>query len=401
MIMSQSLPVLASFASYAQAVHLFVASYSNGASTGNVTTLDLAQNSDGTYALSQIATLDTSTNSPSWLTYQQQNKILYLIDEAVNSSTNGTVVSYKPNQDGTLTELSRTKALVGGVSGVLYAENSALAVAHYSGSTLQTYSLGSDGTINLLQTFSFNSPSFKRGAIPARQEAPHPHQALLDPTGQFILVPDLGADQVRIFSIDPKTKMLTPQASLMTTPGYGPRHGVFSRTKAASGVNLFYLVGELSARVTVFKVDYDSTGIKFTNLSSMDTLRPGQSFPANPDGSTKVAPAEIDITPDGSTLLVSNRNDQTFGPSVDSIASFQLSPDDGSLKKLPAVSAQGSFPRHFALNKGGDLLAVGLQNSGIVAVLRKSKQSGLFEEKVASINFPAGINAPVCIVWDE
>jgi 6-phosphogluconolactonase (cycloisomerase 2 family) len=80
---------------------------------------------------------------------------------------------------------------------------------------------------------------------------------------------------------------------------------------------------------------------------------------------------------------------------------FSISPADGTLTKLPLVSAYGSFPRQFALNRAGNLLAVGLQNSGDLVVLRRNGSSGLFEEEVASIKFGVDIDIPVCVVWDE
>jgi hypothetical protein len=61
---------------------------------------------------------------------------------------------------------------------------------------------------------------------------------------------------------------------------------------------MFYLVGELSGLVTAYKVEYENSpaGLKFTNTSAYNTLNPGEAFPANPDGSSKVAPAEIAVT---------------------------------------------------------------------------------------------------------
>lgn len=46
-------------------------------------------------------------------------------------------------------------------------------------------------------------------------------------------------------------------------------------------------------------------------------------------------------------------------------------------------------------------MAVGLQQSGTLVVLEKNKSSGLFDNKVASIQFDDGSNSPTCVVWDE
>lgn len=83
-----------------------------------------------------------------------------------------------------------------------------------------------------------------------------------------MLVPDLGADIVRVFAIDPATDELVQESALSVTPGSGPRHGVFYRptTTAAGGYNAtssslyFYLVTELGNTVTGYSVSYPETG---------------------------------------------------------------------------------------------------------------------------------------------
>ena len=81
-------------------MNLYVASY-----TGNITSLSLLQSpatagGGGTsYNLTQTSTFNTSTHTPSWLTLDRQNNVLYMVDEAVNA-TNGTVVSYRTSWTG-------------------------------------------------------------------------------------------------------------------------------------------------------------------------------------------------------------------------------------------------------------------------------------------------------------
>lgn len=106
------------------AVNLYVASYA-----GNLTTLSLLQNPDGSYHLTQTSTFNTSTNSPSWLTLNRQNNVLYMIDEAM-AAANGTIVSYKTSFTGHLTEIQRVETMQGGLHAAFYGSGSALAVPH-------------------------------------------------------------------------------------------------------------------------------------------------------------------------------------------------------------------------------------------------------------------------------
>src|SRR5256885_5289354 len=111
-----------------------------------------------------------------------------------------------------------------------------------STSALQTYNITSSGHITPSQTFTYTLSG--PGPVPNRQEAPHLHEAIVDPTQQYILVPDLGADLVRVYAIDQKTNALCDKAPLQAKPGSGPRHAAFTLDPIA-GHYVFYLVAEL------------------------------------------------------------------------------------------------------------------------------------------------------------
>ncbi len=102
-----------------------------------------------------------------------------------------------------------------------------------------------------IKTFSLAEP----GPDASRQEAPHPHQAILDPTGGFILVPDLGADLVRVFVVEQDEHLgLTEIEPLVATPGSGPRHIAFHAVPG--GPTYVYVVAELANTITAYRVRY-------------------------------------------------------------------------------------------------------------------------------------------------
>ena len=78
---------------------------------------------------------------------------------------------------------------------------------------------------------------------------------------------------------------------------------------------------------------------------------------------------------------------------------FAISPADGSLTFLQLFPAGGSYPRQFALNKAGNLAAVGLQMTGSVSILERNTVTGLFEKEVANVGIGGGM--VTCVVWDE
>ena len=392
-IMLLSLPLFfAMQLPFVLAVNLYVASYA-----GNLTTLSLLQKPDGTYSLTQSSTFNTSTHTPSWLTLNRQNNILYMVDEAVNN-TNGTIVSYRTSYTGQLTELSRVEDIGGGVYATFFGSGSAIAIPHYTGSAMQTYNITSSGKLNILETFTYNLTG--PGTVPSRQAAPHPHEAILDPTQQFLLIPDLGADLVRVYSIN-GDNTLNARPPLDIKAGSGPRHGAFTRDPI-SGHYIFYIAAEIASTVTAYDVSYSASGISFTEIASYSTLSPGQPIPPTTTGESTGVAAEIAVSPDGSTLIVSNRRDLTFNntsPPSDSISSFAINQTDGSLQFMQLFPAGGSYPRQFALNTAGNLAAVGLQETGSVSILAREVASGSFTKEVVNISIDGG--EVVCVVWDE
>ena len=84
------------------------------------------------------------------------------------------------------------------------------------------------------------------------------HQALLDPTGQYLLFADLGADLVHVYCVDPNTGSLVEHAPLKTKPGYGPRHVAFWSHDADT--MFLYVIHELSNRIVSYAVAYSQMG---------------------------------------------------------------------------------------------------------------------------------------------
>lgn len=257
---------LCAAASLAAATNLFVSDYS-----GNITTLSLTEHG-GHYSLVETSANSGCAPNPSWLTIDPNHATLYCLDEGLEV-TNGSLTSFTIGDDGSLTKVHREDTINGPVSGVIYgnpAQKRNIALAHYVGSALSSWDLDVNrtGSFSLEQNIVFNLT--KPGPNVERQEAPHEHEAVLDPTGEFLVVPDLGADLVRIFSFDPKTGKLTAEKPLAVLPGSGPRHVVFYQPYgivSKTGTSFMFLVSELANTVTSFAVSYPSAGgMKFKQV---------------------------------------------------------------------------------------------------------------------------------------
>lgn len=103
----------------------------------------------------------------------------------------------------------------------------------------------------------------------------------MDPTGKYLLVPDLGADQVHVYTFDPKTLKTTAKTPLKVPGGYGPRHLAF----ATRGDKTFmYLMNELVNMIIGYEVSY-SNGVQFKQLFAQGTRGKGTTKNKDASGS--------------------------------------------------------------------------------------------------------------------
>ncbi|OQD83236.1 hypothetical protein PENANT_c017G01772 [Penicillium antarcticum] len=357
------------------ATHIYAASYA-----GSVTTLS-PQSKNGNYSLSTVAQTNDCGISPSWLMLDSDHSLMLCLNEGIGA-TNGSLTSFRTNSNGSLTTLDILETMTGPVMSAIYtipsnSQQRFVAIAHYEASAVTAYTWNSStGHLARTQTFTYQLPA--PGPVPDRQDASHPHGVIVDPTGRFVLVPDLGMDRIHIFKISPSNGHLQPQAPLLVEPGSGPRHAVFWTTSpnkkaASSDDTVLYLVSELGNNLSAFKPRYTQKGLFFAKMFEENTY----GGKAAPDGSKA---SGIQITPGNDHVVVSNRGDATFGKEIDSFAVFKCASFHGSrttnVSFVGLFPAYGSFPREFDINGDNGKVAVALQNSHAVVLTENNAQTG-------------------------
>jgi len=237
-----------------------------------------------------------------------------------------------------------------------------------------------------------------KGPRPDRQDVPHPHASFPDPSGKYLIVPDLGADFTRIFKINQETGELTSCANIASLPGDGPRHGEFKVTNA--GLK-YYSLNEVSSSVGVYDVIYPANGDGCLSLKRGQTI---STYGTNVAlGNITVKSAEVRIF--GDFLYASNRNDTTFGKEKDSIALYKIQPD-GNLAFQSLENSFGYYPRPFQINKAGTYVAVGGQTTASVSILGRDPLTGKLGPLVANIVLPpigtyGGEDGLSSVIWYE
>ncbi|KAF7719047.1 Uncharacterized protein PECH_000229 [Penicillium ucsense] len=371
-------------------------------------------------SLSLTDTTETCGTMPSWLTFDPETQTVYCSGEAgtTDPSTHGSLWAYHAGRDGSLQQFAKTDTVGGGVNSVIYEDDQGdkyLAIAHYEGAAVSAFALPLHDNDPALQEFHFNMT--RPGAV-AQQDTPHPHEVFLDPTGSFILSPDLGADLLRVYSISGESGKLQECPAVNITYGSGPRHGVFwsdgtngkaspvqahagrgssSRQTQSVGKTMMYLANEIGGTVDVFNVAYGRSGcLSFEKIQTMVPYTNG----VMPQGAT---PAEIRLI--GDALYVSIRSDQGFAPS-DSMVILNRWPRTGTVEVRGKTSAYGKVPRTFVINRAGDLVAIGNQASSTVDIVRRDPRTGNLGEKIASLQVgetaqPGTAEGLSSVIWDE
>ena len=225
-----------------------------------------------------------------------------------------------------------------------------LFVSNYGSGSAAVFKLGPTGALGEMTDFVQHRGS---GPNAARQEGPHAHSAIVTGNNQFVIIADLGIDELVVYRFDSQNGKLAPHAKISMPPGSGPRHMAFD----PSG-SWLYVANELASTVTVFK--YEPAGGKLFQRATYSTL---------PDGAGESYVADIHISSSGQRLYVSNRGHN-------SIATF-VADSDGALRLHEHAACGGVWPRNFALSPSGSFLLVANQHSDELCVLPVTRTGGL------------------------
>ncbi|KAK2746141.1 hypothetical protein FQN55_005770 [Onygenales sp. PD_40] len=363
---------LSLLAQQALAAQLYASHYS-----GSIHLLDFT---DG--VLSEVSSVPAGSSLPAWLTWDYANRNLYEADEVF--SGDGSLTSWSSAEDGSLEQTGHSLALFGAVHNSLFggADGAGfIGSVHYEESKLTTFALPLTADSVELESFQYEMDG--PGPNPDRQTKPHPHQVIADPTGSFLIIPDLGADILRTYAIDQESGKLTACADAIAQPGAGPRHAAFwtgsssrvSRRQDA-GTKVF-IADELSNTISRWAVAYSDADACPT-LTLEQTLTPYADNATAPTG-TKVGEVKVF----GNHVYSSNRNDKSHDGNC-SLTHYTIAAD-GAITFAENTNAFGTYPRTFDISEAGDFVAIGDQTTSNVAIVARDVETGALGELVANL----------------
>lgn len=347
----------------------YVGTYTSGKSEGiYLYSLNLASGE-----LTHISTAK-NVKDPSYLAIAPNRRRLYAVNEVEDfgGKKSGALSSFEIDQrTGNLRLLNQQPSLGGAPCYVVVDQTGKFVlVANYSGGNVAVLPIRRDGSLGEATDLKQNSGS---SINPERQEGPHAHCIVLDPTSRFAYVCDLGTDKIMIFKFDARRGTLAPAKTpwVQVKPGGGPRHLTFHPR-----ANYAYVVNELHATVTAFARDRIHGGLK--EVQTIATL------PADFSGAD--TSADIHVSSNGRFLYCSNRGH-------DSIAAFRIDQQNGKLTFIAHEPTGGKTPRNFAIDPTGAFLLAANQNSDNIVSFRLDPKTG----RLSATGHVTEVPSPVCL----
>ena len=317
-----------------------------------------------------ISNTDSAAN-PSFVIIAPDNKHVYAVNET-GGKTPGTISSYAFDKyTGKLSFINQQPT--GGDAPCHLAitkDNKWITVANYTGGSLSAFAVNKDGSLNPYSQLIQHEGSSVNNK---RQEKAHVHETVFSPAEDYLFTPDLGTDKVVVYKFNSASaKPLTPAATpfVKINPGNGPRHITFHPNG-----KLAYVIEELSGTVEAFNY---ANG-KLTLTQTLAT------HPADFKG--QPGSAEVELSPDGKFLYVSNRGEEN------NIAIFSVNPVSGKLQWKGYQSTLGKAPRHFIMDPGGNYLLAANQDTDNIIIFKRNKQTGMLQETGNQIK----VSMPVCV----
>lgn len=303
-------------------------------------------------------------DNPTYIAVDARRALLFAVSE-VYGWNEGTVSAFRfDRRDGRLTYLNKQPTLGSITNQVSFCPSTDhVFIANYAhnpgwggyygedvpGHAAAVFPVGADGRLGPASSSVSHHGS---GPDPLRQRRTHPHCAMASPDGRFVLVADLGIDQIISYRFD--AGRLERSSTFAMPPGSGPRHFKF-----ADNGRIVYAINELSSTVT--QLAYDAEGGQLSLLQVISTL---------PDDLTAWNNcSELQIAPDGRFLYAANRGH-------DSIAVFGIDPETGALTAIDRTPSGGAIPRNIGLSPSGSHLLAANQNSDNVTIFRRDPGTG-------------------------
>jgi 6-phosphogluconolactonase len=323
-------------------VFVYVGSYTEGTLDRKGKGIYVFRLDPGSGNLEAVSTIVGVAN-PSFIALDSKRQFLYAVNEISDfeGGTTGSVTAFAVDPaDGNLTLLNRRSSM--GADPVHLSVDPTgrnLLVANFTGGNIAVFPILSDGSL---------------GAPTDVVELKGPKQVQADPTGQFVIVNDLGLDKTLVFQLNGPEGKLIPHSELAAEPGAGPRQLAYHPLG-----RWVYRLNELNNTMTA--LEWVAATGELRNIQSLSTL------PEDFKGQN--ATAQVLVAPYGKYVYGSNRGRNT-------ITLFHMEAATGEMTFKGERETQGDAPSSFAIDPNGDFLFAANEASDEIVGFRIDRETG-------------------------
>ena len=305
---------------------------------------------------------EVEVDNSSYLKASDDGKMLYSIaDEGV--------VSFRILQNGSLSRINSAK--IKGMRGCQLSvspNNDYIFVSGYHDGKITVLKLNRDGSVGQITDGVFHKGL---GSVAERNFRPHVSCSRLTPDGKFLMVADLGIDQIKVYRFDPKEGKIVLVDAIRSELESAPRQFLFS-----SDGKFFYVMHELKNTIDVYTY---KTGERTPIVEKIQTV---PTTAGNADQLT--AACAIRFSPDENYLFCSNAGD-------DSVTMYERDTETGMLDLKFCLPISGDYPKDIALFPDGKHLA-SINHEGSITFFRVDYEKNLLVMSGRDLE----INEPNC-----
>ncbi|MCO1368647.1 lactonase family protein [Burkholderia multivorans] len=230
----------------------------------------------------------------------------------------------------------------------------------YDDSTVIMFGIATDGRVESILDIKVlpghgKDPNLSPQAGGHAQASAHAHCAVIDPSGQFVLVCDKGTDQIYVYRV---CDGLEQVSTYHFEDEIGPRHVAFDKSTGRA-----FVTCEFSSELASFDFDTATGRLRLRDrVSTVDGAYAGLN-----------EPADVRVHPDGQFVYVNNRGE-------DSLAWFAAG-KNGELTRRGHVSISKSIhpglaARSFAFDPTGNFVLVADRPANLVRSYAVDRSNG-------------------------
>ena len=291
---------------------------------------------------------EVEVDNSSYVIASSDGKTLYSIaDEGV--------VAFRILENGSLSRLNSAK--INGMRGCHLstdADDKYIFVSGYHDGKATVLRLGKDGAVGEIVDGVFHKGL---GSVAERTFRPHVSCAERTPDGRFLLVADLGIDQVKIYRFDGEKGTLSLVDAIRCDLESGPRHFMFSKDG-----KFLYLMYEIKNVIDVYTYE---TGDRVPKIEKIQTIAT-----TGKKASQQTAACALRFSPDEKHMFCGNAGDET-------VSVYNRDPETGLLTQICCLPISGEYPKDIAVFPDDRHIACINHGSGTITFFKVDYEKGL------------------------